>query len=130
VQLLGERRDIPLLLAAADVYLNTSVSEGQSNSLMEAMAAGVPVLASAVGGTPEVVRDGESGLLFPGGEEALAVEKLHRLIGDADLRRALARCGQQVIAERHRPEVLISRLQNLYCQVLARDLPQELQRAA
>jgi glycosyltransferase involved in cell wall biosynthesis len=127
VQLLGERRDIPLLLAAADVYLNTSVSEGLSNSIMEAMAAEVPVLASAVGGTPELVREGESGLLFPVGEEAIAVEKLGRLICDANLRRTLALQGRQVIVSKHRPEVLVSHLESLYHHILARDLHREFQ---
>jgi glycosyltransferase involved in cell wall biosynthesis len=91
VRLLGERRDIPALLAAADAYLNTSVSEGLSNSIMEAMAAAVPVLAAAAGGTPELIRDGETGLLFPPGDLAAAVTKLDRLVTDPDLRTRLGR---------------------------------------
>jgi glycosyltransferase involved in cell wall biosynthesis len=76
VCLLGERHDVSALLAAVDLYLNTSVSEGLSNSIMEAMAAAVPVLAAAAGGTPELVHDGQTGFLFAPGDLTMAVKKL------------------------------------------------------
>jgi glycosyltransferase involved in cell wall biosynthesis len=117
VRLLGERRDVPVLLAAADLYLNTSLAEGLSNSLMEAMAAGVPVLASAVGGTPELLQDGETGLLFPPGEEGIAVGKFERLLSDVQFRHTLGEHGRRAIAA-YSPEVMVSRLESLYRSLL------------
>ena len=67
VELAGERDDVPGLLADADVFVLSSRSEGAPLSVLEAMAAGLPVVASAVGGVPEIVADGETGLLVPPG---------------------------------------------------------------
>ena len=65
VHFLGQRRDVPDLLNAMDVFVLPSYSEGVSLALLEAMAAGRPVIATAVGGLPEVVTDGDTGLLIP-----------------------------------------------------------------
>ena len=64
----GSSHRVPELLRAMDVFVLPSVAEGICNSLLEAMASGLPVVATAVGGNPEVVVDGESGLLFPVGD--------------------------------------------------------------
>jgi glycosyltransferase involved in cell wall biosynthesis len=94
VSLAGERRDVPHLLAAADVFVLSSASEGMPVSVLEAMAAGLPVVASRVGGVPEQVADGETGLLVePGGADELAAA-LGRLIGDRGLRRRLGAAGR------------------------------------
>ncbi|MFI5329960.1 MAG: glycosyltransferase [Desulfobaccales bacterium] len=82
VHFLGQRDDIPDLLAALDIFVLPSHSEGVSLALLEAMAVGLPVIASAVGGLPEVVTDGENGLLIPPQDpEALAMA-LERLLED------------------------------------------------
>ena len=65
VHFLGQRDDVPDLLSALDLFVLPSHSEGVSLALLEAMAAGLPVIATAVGGLPEVVTDGENGLLIP-----------------------------------------------------------------
>ncbi len=117
--LLGERRDIPALLAATDVYLNTSVSEGLSNSIMEAMAAGVPVLAAAAGGTSELIQERKTGLLFPPGDLATAVMKLDWLTRDLRLRSRLGQQGRQHIATNYSLDVMVSRLERLYQNLLA-----------
>jgi glycosyltransferase involved in cell wall biosynthesis len=118
VHLLGERRDIPALLAAADVYLNTSISEGLSNSIMEAMVAEVPVLAAAVGGTPELIQDGETGLLFPPGDLATAVMKLDRLTRDSNLRSRLSQQARQRIETIFNCNTMISQFEGLYRRVI------------
>ncbi|QSX77679.1 glycosyltransferase [Agrilutibacter solisilvae] len=87
---LGERTDVPRLLQAADYLVLTSHFEGLSNAALEAMAAGCPVIASAVGGTPELVDNGRSGLLFPP-DDAPALAAAMARMGDAELRRRLAR---------------------------------------
>ncbi len=94
VRLLGEREDVATLLAQSDVFVLASRSEGLPLSILEAMAAGLPVVASRVGGVPELVVDGETGLLVrPGDPEQLAAA-LGRLLADELLRRRLGEAGR------------------------------------
>ena len=82
VHFLGPRPDVPDLLNAMDIFVLPSYSEGLSLALLEAMAAGMPVIATAVGGTPEVVTDGDNGLLIPPRDAAALAEALERLLAD------------------------------------------------
>jgi glycosyltransferase involved in cell wall biosynthesis len=91
VHFLGVRSDLPELLSAADVFALASEWEGNPLSVMEAMAAGLPVVAPAVGGVPELVVNGETGLLAPPGDTAALGAALSTLASDAALR---ARMGQ------------------------------------
>ena len=94
VTLAGERSDVPELLAAADVFALASSSEGMPVSVLEAMAAGLPVVASRVGGLAEQVVEGETGVLVePGDPEDLA-RALDRLVADIELRRRLGAAGR------------------------------------
>jgi len=86
VQLTGERSDVPALLADSDVFVLSSRSEGLPVSVLEAMAAELPVVASNVGGLGELVVDGETGLLVPPGDPKALGEALGRLIEDRELR--------------------------------------------
>jgi glycosyltransferase involved in cell wall biosynthesis len=100
VRLLGERRDVPELLGAADVFVLSSKSEGLPVSLLEAMVAGLPVVASRVGGVAELVEEGETGLLVaPGNPDELSAA-LERVLGDRELRRRLGAAGRERV-ERH-----------------------------
>jgi len=94
VELSGERDDVPKLLAGSDVFVLSSRSEGLPVSVLEAMAAELPVVASAVGGLAELVEDGATGLLVPAGDERALTEALRRLIDDADLRRSMGAAGR------------------------------------
>jgi glycosyltransferase involved in cell wall biosynthesis len=118
VRFLGERRDASRLLAAADVYLNTSVSEGLSNSIMEAMAARLAVVASAVGGTVELIEDEESGLLFPAGHYEVAERQLRRLFDDPALREYLGERAQRTIRDRYDRESMLELIDALYRNLL------------
>jgi glycosyltransferase involved in cell wall biosynthesis len=89
VKFLGTSTRVPELLNALDVYVLPSMYEGISNSLLEAMATGLPVLATAVGGNPEVVIDGESGLLFPPRDSGKLASLLVRSAEQMDLRQKL-----------------------------------------
>jgi glycosyltransferase involved in cell wall biosynthesis len=93
-RLLGERHDVPALLAAADVFVLSSVSEGLPMSVLEAMAAELPVVASRVGGLPELVVDGKTGFLVPPEDPHELAAALGRLIDDRDLRRRLGAVGR------------------------------------
>ena len=92
-QLLGTRRDVPRLLAAADVCLLSSISEGIPLTLIEAMAAQLPVVSTDVGGVSEVVVPEITGLLAPAGDDAQLAEHLLRLVTDRALVSRLGRNG-------------------------------------
>jgi glycosyltransferase involved in cell wall biosynthesis len=94
IRLLGERADVPVLLADADVFVLASRSEGLPLSVIEAMAAGLPVVASAVGGLHELVVDGETGVLVGPGDPAALADSLGRLLADREARRRLGDAGR------------------------------------
>jgi glycosyltransferase involved in cell wall biosynthesis len=94
VELVGERGDVPALLAGADAFVLSTRSEGLPMSLLEAMAAGLPVVASAVGGVPEAVIDRETALLVPPRDPEALAQALRALLGDAELRRRLGKAGR------------------------------------
>jgi N-acetyl-alpha-D-glucosaminyl L-malate synthase BshA len=93
VRFLGNVREIPTLLVAADVLLMTSVSEAHSVSLLEGMASSLPIVATSVGGIPETVEDGETGLLAPRGDSDGLAEHLVALLGDRDRRERMGQAG-------------------------------------
>jgi glycosyltransferase involved in cell wall biosynthesis len=94
VRLVGERHDVQALLADGDVFVLSSTSEGLPVSVLEAMAAELPVVASRVGGVPELVVDGKTGLLVPPGDPHELAAALRRLVNDRDLRRRLGAAGR------------------------------------
>jgi glycosyltransferase involved in cell wall biosynthesis len=95
VKLWGERRDVPKLLSAADAAILTSHSEGIPLVLIEAMAAGLPIVATDVGGVSEIVIAGEQGSLVAAGDAAALAAELHLLAGDLPLRQRLGRAGRE-----------------------------------
>jgi sugar transferase (PEP-CTERM/EpsH1 system associated) len=95
VRLLGLRTDIPRLLAAADLFLLTSISEGIPLTIIEAMAAGLPVVSTQVGGVAEVVTDGSTAELAPSGDDAKLAEKILRVAEDPRLAQAMGRRGRE-----------------------------------
>jgi len=95
LRLLGERDDVPDLLSDADVFVLASRSEGLPLSVVEAMAAGLPVVASDVGGLHELVRNGETGVLVPPGDPAALADALRPLLVDRELRRRLGSAGRE-----------------------------------
>jgi glycosyltransferase involved in cell wall biosynthesis len=99
-ELLGERDDVAEQLARADVFVLSSRSEGLPMAILEAMAAGLPVVATAVGGIPELVADGETGLLVPPGDADALAEALRRLVADPELRRRLGDAARTRVEER------------------------------
>lgn len=96
----GERTDVDRLLQAADFLVLPSHFEGLSNALLEAMAAGCPVIATAVGGSPELVENGRTGLLFPPDDAQAFAEAIARM-GNPVLRQHLAREAASHVAQHH-----------------------------
>ena len=100
VRLLGERDDVERLLPAMDVFVLSSREEGIPNALLEAMAAGRPSVATAVGGTPEVMRDGETGWLVPPASPRALAGALEEAIGNPTEARRRGEAARRWVAER------------------------------
>jgi glycosyltransferase involved in cell wall biosynthesis len=114
---LGERRDIPAMLASLDVSVLPSSSESLSNAIIESMAAGVPVVASRVGGNPELVSSDRGALVEPGNEQLLA-DAIERLLRDASRRVALGRSAKQFAEKNFTLERMRKRHEDLYAELL------------
>ena len=114
VLLLPPTDAIAELYAAADVFVLPSISEGLSNALLEAMASGLTPLASRVGGTPEAVQDGVSGLLFAPTDEPALRAQLAKLFETPGLTIALGQAARQAAVERFSMDRLAERCLRLY----------------
>jgi glycosyltransferase involved in cell wall biosynthesis len=100
VHLLGFRDDIPRLLKTLDVFVMSSKEEGLGTSILDAMAAGVPVVATSGGGIPEVVEDGQTGLLVAVGDAEALGRAIVRMVEDRALRtHSIAHAAAKVQAE-------------------------------
>jgi glycosyltransferase involved in cell wall biosynthesis len=119
--LTGAVADVLPWLRRMDIFVLPSLSEALSNSLMEAMAAGCAVVASNVGGNPELVVDGETGLLFPPGDLPALAEKLETLAGNEPLRRRLASAGRAFLERNFSREKSLGLLSDLYSRCLERN---------
>lgn len=104
--------------ADADVFLLPSYSEGFPLSLLEAMMAGLPIIATTVGAIPEVVTHGESGLLIPPRDQPALQKAMATLVTEADTRRALGKMARQRAMESYEVERVLNGLADLYRQVL------------
>ena len=118
VQYLGERIDLPDVLRGADLFLLPSETESFGLAALEAMACGVPVVASAVGGVPEVVADGETGLLRPAGDVAGMADAVLRLLTDGALRARYGAAARARAQTRFRPEPAVDRYLAVYRRVM------------
>jgi glycosyltransferase involved in cell wall biosynthesis len=114
VAFLGLRDDIPQLLAVADVFALPSLYEGSSLALLEAMAARRALVSSAIGGTDELVDDGEEGLLVPPGDAAALAAALRRLLGDEELRQRLGDRARERVEREFAPAVMRERIFAIY----------------
>lgn len=117
---LGNRGDVPEILACCDMAVLPSKAEGFSNALLEYMASGLPVVATGVGGNVELVRDNETGLLIPPGDEAALAGAILRLLRDPELARDLAESGRDYVRQTFSYERLLLDVDKLYDGLLAR----------
>jgi glycosyltransferase involved in cell wall biosynthesis len=120
VRFLGTRSDVPQLLKRSDIIVLPSVQDNHPFSVMEAQVAGITVLASRVGGIPEMVRDGETGFLFsPGNSDDLA-DKLDDVLSHPTIRRKVADRAQQWGMEQWSSAILLNRTLEMYAAVLGK----------
>jgi glycosyltransferase involved in cell wall biosynthesis len=115
---LGERQDVPQLLAAMDVFVSTSHSEGMPNAVMEAMAAGLPCVVTDAGGCRELVVDGHTGFVVPLCDEEALVDRILRLLENAAMRRQMGFSGRNRI-EAFDAIRMAKKYEKVYQQVLA-----------
>jgi sugar transferase (PEP-CTERM/EpsH1 system associated) len=120
VHLTGARRDVPRLLAALDVFTLTSKTEGLPLVIPEAMAAGLPVVSTAVGGIPTVVEEGVTGFLAPAGDAAALAGAFERLASDRALAENCGRVGRTLALERYSAERMVRDYLDVYEQALGR----------
>ncbi len=120
VRLLGYREDVGTLLAAADAFCLPSHLEGLPVSILEAMQARTPCVATAVGGTPHIVRDGETGLLTAAHDPDGLADALARILTDPALVARVTDAASRLVHEHCRPEVVASQHADLYEEVLGR----------
>ncbi len=120
IRFLGTRTDIPELLAALDVAVNSSDYEGSPLSVMEFMSAGKAIVATRVGGVPDLLEGGVHGLLVEPGDPAALAGALRRLLGDPDLRRRLGQAARERQQREFTLEAMVDRVEALYEDLFAR----------
>ena len=114
VRLLGARNDIADLLQACDVFALSSFSEGTSVTLLEAMAAAVPIVATNVGGNPEVIENKVTGYLVPSDDDVAMAEKLILLLQDTQIRERMGKAAQDRAHAKFSLEKMVSTYTDLY----------------
>ena len=114
VRFVGSRTDVPDLLRASDLFVHPSREEGFSNAILEAMAAGLPVVACDVGGNPEAVVDGETGRLVPPQDPERFAGAMMELIADESKRRLFGEAGLRRTAERFSLVRMVGEMESLY----------------
>jgi glycosyltransferase involved in cell wall biosynthesis len=118
VRFLGIRADVADILRASDVFVLSSRWEGNPMSVMEAMAAGLPVVSTAVGGVPELVREGETGLLVPSEDAGALAQALQALVDDPAHRQAMGAAARRHAVARFDIRHTVRRYEQLYEKLL------------
>jgi glycosyltransferase involved in cell wall biosynthesis len=118
LRLLGRRSDIPEVLSAFDVFVLSSHDEGMSNAILEAMSMELPVVATDVGGTGEVVRPGATGLLVPPKDPLPLAAAIEEILSDPDRGKRMGRLGREVVQERFSARAMVRQMQALYITLL------------
>jgi glycosyltransferase involved in cell wall biosynthesis len=126
IRFLGSRRDIPDILKAADIGLLCSHQEGFSNSVLEGMAAALPMIVTDVGGNPEAVKNGASGLVVPPRDPAGLAQAILRLTTDAPLRKELGDAARQRVLQEFTFERCIESYESVYRALIAGKTPADI----
>jgi len=125
VLFLGKHASVHELLSCADLFLLPSENESFGLAALEAMACGAPVVASRVGGLPEVVEHGETGFLFEKGDVEAMAEASARILADEGLHARMKAAGRRLAVERFSAEAVVPRYERYYETVVAENLEAE-----
>jgi glycosyltransferase involved in cell wall biosynthesis len=123
VVFLGHREDVPALLASCDIFVLPSLFEGLPVSVLEAMAAARPVVATRIPGTDEAVVHGETGMLVPPNDPAALAAALRTLLDDQELRTRMGAAGQQRVTDRFSSVALARAVNGIYAEILGETPP-------
>lgn len=115
----GDTEQVAAEMRTMDIFVLPSRAEGISNTILEAMASGLPVIATAVGGNPELVEPDSSGVLVPVDDEAALIQALERYIDDSALRRAHGRRGRELVESRYSLNRMVAAYDRLYREIAA-----------
>jgi len=119
VWIAGQRRRVDQVLKMFDIFVLPSLNEGISNTILEAMATGLPVIATDVGGNPELVDNGETGFLVPAGDAEAMARAINRYVADPELTSQHGRNGRQKIVRHYSLDVMVDRYLAVYDDVLS-----------
>jgi glycosyltransferase involved in cell wall biosynthesis len=114
VEFLGEVSDVPGVLSRADIYVQPSFQEGLPNAVLEAMAMGLPIVATRVSGNEDVVADGDNGLLVPPGDPDALAAALRRLVADPALAAHMGRRSREIVESRFSLTAVMNQLRDAY----------------
>ena len=114
VDFVGHRDDVSAVLASSDLFAFPSLMEAFPNSVMEAMAAGLPIVATEVGGIPELIANGRNGLLVPAGDSDALAAAIVRLLDERDLASVYGRAARETIASGYSFERMVGAFETLY----------------
>jgi glycosyltransferase involved in cell wall biosynthesis len=120
VHFLGERADVGRIVPLLDMLWSSSGYEGQSNAIMEAMSTGVPVVASDIPGTRDLITHGKTGLLFPVGDRAALAKEANGLLKNPDLARQIGEAGRTLMVTEFAVPTMLDRYATLYRQLFSR----------
>ena len=124
VRFLGWRDDIPEIMPVLDIFVLPSLNEGMGRVLVEAMAAGRPIVASKVGGIPDLISQGKNGLLVPPADPKALARGIALLIEDPDTRRQMGDNGR-TMAARFGSNSMVQKIDRLYRELLRENMPPE-----
>lgn len=115
IEFLGyvQQQDIPAHLWGADAFVRPSLSEGMGNSFIEAMAAGLPIIGTPVGGIPDFLKDGETGLFCEPSDPKSIARQIERLMKDGELRNKLIENGRKLAGERYDWSLIVNEMKTL-----------------
>lgn len=116
----GERGDIPEIMRGLDCFVLPSLAEGISNTILEAMACGLPVIATAVGGNADLVIAGKSGEIIPAADPEAMAKEIVRLANAPTLAKAMGHTGRQVIEQKFSMKAMVAAYQGTYDKLLRR----------
>ncbi len=119
VKFTGASDRVAELLNAMDIFVLPSLREGMSNTLLEAMSCGLPIVASRAGGNEETISDGQSGFLFDAGDDQALADRIERLVVNAELRRAMSEAARNRALAEFSLDTMIERYRGLYLDAAA-----------
>jgi sugar transferase (PEP-CTERM/EpsH1 system associated) len=116
----GNRNDVPRVMRGFDLFVLPSLAEGISNTILEAMASGLPVVATAVGGNPELIEEGSTGTLIPAADPERMADALRAYVESADLCRRQGTAARRAVDQNYRVDNMINAYVGIYDHLLAR----------